>query len=194
MMKMSKKPRPIAKWWLKKKYWEEQLTDEEIAAHRRCSVFFVQKYIKLYDLQKAKNGIKLKGKKDYVMPESEKAKHRNQKYAKPILVFSGEKRKRLIDDFSSITAACTALDLRRDRVRMCLDPSNNRNTHRGYSFEYKRYKGEIIIERRENPDFTNGIDNAYDGLPEYPYEDRINHYNRKLALAWENLEIKKDNK
>lgn len=62
----------ISKNWIKKKYWEEEKTDVEMAAARNVSVYYIQDLIKKYDLGKRKNGIKLKGKKGYVIRNMKK--------------------------------------------------------------------------------------------------------------------------
>ena len=56
--------------------------------------------------------------------------------------------------------------------------------------EEKRYKGEIIAERRRNLDFSLEFGKVCmgltTGLPKYSKRDRINHYNKKISKIWEN--------
>lgn len=53
----------------------------------------------------------------------------------------------------------------------------------------KRYKGEIIAERRRNLDFSLEFSKVCmgltAGLPKYSREDRVNHYNTKINKIWE---------
>ncbi len=180
----------ISKNWIKTKYWNEEKTDYEMAAARKVSVYYIQDLIKKYDLGKRKNGIKLKGKKGYVMPEHEKAKHRVQPHAKEIVAFKG-KSNQPIGTFRSINHAANELNLQRTHIRDCLNPKKSRWSSKGYRFEYKRYKGEIIVERRNNLDFSLEFEkvcvglNA--GLPNYPIEERIAHFNNKLQKVWVEL-------
>ena len=55
--------------------------------------------------------------------------------------------------------------------------------------EEKRYKGEIIAERRRNLDFSLEFGKVCmgltAGLPKYSKRDRINHYNKKISKIWE---------
>ena len=61
--------------------------------------------------------------------------------------------------------------------------------------EEKRYKGEIIAERRRNLDFSLEFSKVYEGLtaglPKYSKRDRINHYNKKISKIWESRRWKK---
>ena len=45
---MNKHP-TISKTWLKKKYWDEQKTDSEIAKIRKVPITYIQDLIKKYD-------------------------------------------------------------------------------------------------------------------------------------------------
>ena len=55
--------------------------------------------------------------------------------------------------------------------------------------EEKRYKGEIIAERRRNLDFSLEFDRVCigltAGLPKYSRKDRISHYNSRISKIWE---------
>ena len=55
--------------------------------------------------------------------------------------------------------------------------------------EEKRYKGEIIAERRRNLDFSLEFDRVCigltAGLPKYSRKERINYYNKKISKIWE---------
>ena len=55
--------------------------------------------------------------------------------------------------------------------------------------EEKRYKGEIIAERRRNLDFSLEFSKVCmgltTGLPKYSRRDRISHYNKKISKFWE---------
>ncbi|UTJ05413.1 hypothetical protein [Arcobacter roscoffensis] len=183
----------ISKNWIKKKYWEEEKTAEEMAAMRKVKTSYVQALISKYNLTKKKNGIKRKGKKGYKMPESEKDKHKAQPHAKPINVFKVES-KAFVGTYRSIAHAANELGLLRTHIKDCLNPCKPRWSSKGYTFEHRKYKGEIIIERRMNLDFTVEFEKVCVGLtsklPDYPYQERIQHYNNKLAKVWEEL-IKK---
>ncbi len=184
----------ISKTWIKQKYWIEQKTSWEMAALRNVKESYIEDLIKKYDLAKKKNGIKAKGKQNYIMPEHEKAKHRVQKNAKEIVVFKGLGNK-AIGTYTSINAAANDLGVRREHIRDILNPRKNRNTAKKYRFEYKKYKGEIIVQRRMDLDFSLEFEKVTIGLlvnlPRYPYEERIEHYNKKLKQVWENIELHK---
>jgi len=180
----------ISKQWIKRKYWDEQKTAEEMAALRGVSRHTINSLIRQYGLQKKKNGLKPKGKIGYTMPEDERAKHRVQKHSKAILVFKG-KSKKPIYEFTSITAAANELNLRREHIRDCLNENKQRWSAKGFSFEYKRYRGEILYERRSKLDFSQDCENILKGLtanlPNYPLEERMEHYNRKVGRVLEDL-------
>ncbi len=61
--------------------------------------------------------------------------------------------------------------------------------------EEKRYKGEIIAERRRNLDFSLEFSKVCmgltAGLPRYSRKDRISHYNKKISKIWESRRWKK---
>lgn len=189
---MNKHP-TISKMWLKKKYWDEEKTDFEIAKIRKVPTTYIQELIRKYDLSKKKNGIKLKGKKGYSMPEKEKEKHRVQPHSKEIAVFKANSLKP-IGTFRSINYAAQMLEVCRNHIKDCLNPNKKRWSTKGYRFEYKKYKGEIIVERRNNLDFTQSFEQITNGLtaklPEYPYLERIAHYNKKINTVWQKLGLK----
>ena len=55
--------------------------------------------------------------------------------------------------------------------------------------EEKRYKGEIVAERRRNLDFNLEFSKVSvgltTGLPKYSRKERINYYNKKISKIWE---------
>ena len=55
--------------------------------------------------------------------------------------------------------------------------------------EEKRYKGEIVAERRRNLDFSLEFGKVCIGLtadlPKYSRKERINYYNKKISKIWE---------
>ena len=61
--------------------------------------------------------------------------------------------------------------------------------------EEKRYKGEIIAERRRNLDFSLEFSRVCmgltEGLPKYSRKERINYYNKKISKIWESRRWKK---
>ena len=61
--------------------------------------------------------------------------------------------------------------------------------------EEKRYKGEIIAERRRNLDFSLEFSKVCmgltAGLPKYSRKERINYYNKKISKIWESRRWKK---
>ena len=61
--------------------------------------------------------------------------------------------------------------------------------------EEKRYKGEIIAERRRNLDFSLEFSKVCmgltAGLPRYSRKERINYYNKKISKIWESRRWKK---
>ena len=61
--------------------------------------------------------------------------------------------------------------------------------------EEKRYKGEIVAERRRNLDFSLEFSKVCigltAGLPKYSRKERINYYNKKISKIWESRRWKK---
>ena len=61
--------------------------------------------------------------------------------------------------------------------------------------EEKRYKGEIVAERRRNLDFSLEFSKVSvgltAGLPRYSRKDRISHYNSRISKIWESKRWKK---
>ena len=61
--------------------------------------------------------------------------------------------------------------------------------------EEKRYKGEIVAERRRNLDFSLEFSKVSvgltAGLPKYSRKERINYYNKKISKIWESRIWKK---
>lgn len=61
--------------------------------------------------------------------------------------------------------------------------------------EEKRYKGEIVAERRRNLDFSLEFGKVCmgltAGLPKYSRKERINYYNKKISKIWESRRWKK---
>ena len=61
--------------------------------------------------------------------------------------------------------------------------------------EEKRYKGEIVAERRKNLDFSLEFSKVSvgltAGLPKYSRKERINYYNKKISKIWEGRRWKK---
>ena len=61
--------------------------------------------------------------------------------------------------------------------------------------EEKRYKGEIVAERRRNLDFSLEFNKVCMGLtvglPRYSRKERINYYNKKISKIWESRKWKK---
>ena len=55
--------------------------------------------------------------------------------------------------------------------------------------EEKRYKGEIIAERRRNLDFSLEFNKVCmgltTGLPKHSRKDRMSHYNKRISKIWE---------
>ena len=55
--------------------------------------------------------------------------------------------------------------------------------------EEKRYKGEIVAERRRNLDssleYSKVSVGLTAGLPKYSRKERINYYNKKISKIWE---------
>ena len=64
--------------------------------------------------------------------------------------------------------------------------------------EEKRYKGEIIAERRRNLDFSLEFSKVCmgltAGLPKYSRKERINYYNKKISKIWESQDEKNNTK
>lgn len=101
--------------------------------------------------------------------------------------------------FKDIQEVVKQLDLDEETVLENLSlPENEKEYVNGYIFVYKRYKGEILVDRRNNLDFTKEFEEVTAGLranlPRYSYQDRIEHYNKKINLVWEKFGIKEKRK
>ena len=61
----------------------------------------------------------------------------------------------------------------------------------------KKWRGEVIIQRRNDLDFSLPIYQVTNGLmaklPDHPYHERIDHYNKKLKRVFRNIKKKAEN-
>lgn len=64
---------PLTEKFIKKYYWREKMTTKMIADELMVPEVWVQKEVTRLNMQKKKNGIKLRGKKGYVMPKEQRS-------------------------------------------------------------------------------------------------------------------------
>jgi len=97
---------PTPEWsksFLITQYWQLQKSVPMIAEEFGASVNFVWTKIREHGLQKQKNGIRLRGRRNYTMPDEEKAKRRNQPHAKRVTAIDA-KTLEIKKTYRSITA------------------------------------------------------------------------------------------
>jgi len=114
---------PLTRWYLMGVYWQQKKTTEEIAKELNVPKGWVYSEIRRLDLQKKTNGIKLKGRKGYVMPDDERVKHRVQPHAKPVVQIC-PKSFIVIKEYSS-TGAVERYGFNRENVRNAIDNSDH---------------------------------------------------------------------
>lgn len=173
---------------LKELYWDKELTDEKIAKTYCVGVSFIGKLIRDYNLQKKDNGIRLRGKKGYKMPEEEKeAKRAAQPHSKPIqavLPSTG----RVVLEYQSICEASKKDGHHRGRIRDCL--KNPALSHHGYNWRYKMTYGEALHYRRHEGldmrvEFEKMQSRIRKNLPErMPRDEALRYYGYKLHQVW----------
>lgn len=184
---------------LKELYWKEEQTSIQIAKTLNCSAATIERALKRFDLLKIDNNIpKKRFKKKPISEEQKELLRQNNPNSKEIIVYRKDYKKYKI--FPSIAATLKELNLRRGNVCRCLKTGIKATTN-GYRFKIKKYKGELLVERRENLDFTREADQVTNGLitglPKYPRKERIKHFNHKLRKVWLDLNYykrKKDEK
>lgn len=130
---------PLTRKFLMTHYWHLKKTTEEIASELNVPDGWVNKEIRRLSMQKKKNGIKLKGRKGYVMPEDERAKHRAQPHAKPVVQICPETFK-VVKEYTS-TGAVERHGFRRENVRKAIRQAG---LHNGYLWAHKGMEAPII--------------------------------------------------
>jgi len=120
-------------------YWHQKKTTEEISRELNVPEGWIQKEIRRLGVQKRENGIKLKGRKGYIMPEAERKKHRVQPHAKPVVQIS-PKTFRTVKEYSS-TGAVERHGFRRENVRKAIKSAG---LHNGYLWAHKGLEKPII--------------------------------------------------
>jgi hypothetical protein len=142
--------KPLGKKWLKHHYWKLQKTFETIAIERKCNANWVCKEVRRHGLQKSKNGIKYRGKKNYIMPDIEKQKHHKQPHAKEICTISPFTLT-IKHKYRSTIFAAKSNNTKPNRIRTAM---NLARKHKGYYWAYAEdiektiaiYRKSIMIE------------------------------------------------
>lgn len=140
------KYRPIGKAWLKLHYWELQKTVETIAVERKCTSNWVQSEIRRHGVEKSKNGIKYRGKKNYIMPESEKIKHHKQPHAREIYRISPASLK-VTKQYRSLIFAAECNDTTPTRIRRAMKLARK---HKKYFWAYHDEIEQILSIHRNS--------------------------------------------
>lgn len=129
MMKIQKFPnieRSDLIYW----YWCLEHPVQKIAEITDTNENWVLKEIARHSLQKQKNGVKLRGKKGYVMSLEERLKHHKQPHAKRVFRLDPQTRE-VIEMYDSMCAAARD-GYRKDRIMTAI---RTNGTHRGFAFK-----------------------------------------------------------
>ena len=127
---------PLGYAWLKTLYWDFEWTAKKIALYLNTSTAWVDGEIKRLDLQKTKNGIKLRGKKGYKQSDAERKIRQNQPHARKVqqLDLNGG----LIETFRSKKYAAKCLKVTPTHITRAI-----REPHRtcgGFKWRYAKIK------------------------------------------------------
>ena len=135
---------PLTEKFIKKYYWDEKMTTEMIADALIVPEIWIQKEINRLGMQKKQNGIKLRGRKGYVMPEDEKKKHRKQPHARAVVQICPRKFKVLRR--WDATGAVERDGWARENVRKAIKSAG---LHDGFLWAYEGKEKEIIDRAKE---------------------------------------------
>ena len=132
---------PLTRRFVVKHYWTEKLTFESIAKDLVVPEGWVKSEITRLEMEKKKNGIKLRGKKGFAMSEAQKVKHRNQPHARAVVQMDPRSFEVLME-FNS-TAGVERDGWLRENVRKAIRTAG---LHDGFIWAY-RGEEEAMIER-----------------------------------------------
>ena len=132
---------PLTRRFIIKHYWTEKMTFESMAKVLVVPEGWVKSEIKRLELEKKKNGIKLRGKKGFAMSEAQKVKHRNQPHARAVVQMDPRTFEVLME-FNS-TAGVERDGWLRENVRKAIRTAG---LHDGFIWAY-RGEEEDMIER-----------------------------------------------
>lgn len=130
---------PLTEKFIKKYYWREKMTTEMLANELIVPEVWVQKEVTRLGMQKKQNGIKLRGRKGYVMPEDEKKKHRKQPHARAVVQICP--RKFTVLRRWDATGAVERDGWSRENVRKAIKSAG---LHDGFLWAYEGKEKEII--------------------------------------------------
>jgi len=130
---------PLTEKFIKKYYWNKKMTTGQIAAELVVPEIHVQKEIKRLGMKKKDNGIKLRGKKGFVMPEEQKIKHQNQPHARAVVQICPRTFK-ILRRYNS-TGAVERDGWSRENVRKAIKSAG---LHDGFLWSYDGTEAEII--------------------------------------------------
>jgi len=141
---------PLTKRFVMKYYWQEKMTSETLAKELVVPEGWIHSEIKRLGMHKKKNGVKLRGKKGFAMPEAQKVKHQNQPHAKAVVQIDPRSFE-VLRSFNS-TAAVERDGWIRENVRKAIKSAG---LHDGFLWAYdgeeedtvKRAKAKGNLER-----------------------------------------------
>ncbi|CUV65213.1 hypothetical protein BN3087_220030 [Sulfurovum sp. enrichment culture clone C5] len=111
-------------------YWCLEYSAPKIAEITNTNENWVTKEIRRHGLEKNKNKVKLRGKKGYKMPWSERLKHHKQPHAKRVFKLDPKTRE-VVEMYDSMCAASRD-GYRKDRIMTAIKTNG---THRGFAFK-----------------------------------------------------------
>ena len=132
---------PLTRRFVMKYYWTEKMTFESIAKVLVVPEGWVKSEIKRLELEKKKNGIKLRGKLGWKMTEAQKVKHQNQPHARAVVQMD-PRTFEVLREFNS-TGAVERDGWLRENVRKAIKSAG---LHDGFLWAY-RGEEEAMIKR-----------------------------------------------
>jgi len=140
---------PLTEYFIKKYYWKEKLTTETIAYELLVPEIWVQKEITRLGLKKKENGIKLRGRRGYKMPEHEKVKHRRQPHARAVVQLCPVSFK-ILRTYNA-TGAVERDGWSRENVRKAIKSAG---LHDGFLWAYQGEEENIIQKAKAKGDLA----------------------------------------
>ena len=143
---------PLTRRFVIKHYWTDKLTTEHIAKELVVPEGWVKSEITRLEMEKKKNGIKLRGKKGFKMPEEQKVKHQNQPHARAVVQMDPRSFK-VLREFNS-TAAVERDGWLRENVRKAIKSAG---LHDGFIWAYLGEEEAMIKRVKENGNWERNL-------------------------------------
>ena len=143
---------PLTRRFVVKYYWTEKMTFETIAKELVVPEGWVKSEITRLEMEKKKNGIKLRGKKGFPMPEAQKVKHRNQPHARAVVQMD-PRTFEVLREFNS-TAGVERDGWLRENVRKAIRVAG---LHDGFIWAYRGEEAAMIVRVKANGNWERNL-------------------------------------